>query len=130
MFPQAKKESQNPKVLTLQNIQNTAISSRFQPLLLHPCYQSYQLDVSFCGNMSSQLKTAKTLCFYCVDVHSDFSINDSRLGYFIFSLLRTVFFAFSMLAIFGLYDITSMLFFNLHRLKYFLGYNGRIVALS
>lgn len=34
------------------------------------------------------------------------------------------------IAIFGLYDITSMLFFNLHRLKYFLGYNGRIVALS
>jgi len=39
-------EMEEKIISTLQNPQNTAISSHFQPLLIHPCYQSHQLDVA------------------------------------------------------------------------------------
>ena len=39
-------EMEEEIISTLQNPQNTAISSHFQPLLIHTCYQSHQLDVA------------------------------------------------------------------------------------
>ena len=39
-------EMEEEIISTLQNPQNTAISSHFQPLLIHPYYQSHQLDVA------------------------------------------------------------------------------------
>ena len=39
-------EMEEEIISTLQNPQNTAISSHFQPLLIHPCCQSHQLDVA------------------------------------------------------------------------------------
>lgn len=39
-------EMEEEIISTLQNPQNTAISSHFLPLLIHPYYQSHQLDVA------------------------------------------------------------------------------------
>jgi hypothetical protein len=69
----------------------------------------------------------KMLCLSRFNVHSIFSTFDSRLGYFDFSLLRTVFSAFSQAVILVLCDITAMLFFKLNCLKHFFGYNRPII---
>ena len=76
-------------------------------------------------------RIAVKMLYLCrFNINLDFSTFDFRLGYFVFSLLGAVFFTFSQGSFFALNNIASVLFFDLHSLIHFFGYDGRMVFLS
>ena len=113
-----------------KSLENLILSTLQLLLLFNPRYQRHALDVKFLGYFIFLLNSVimPYLCWF--DIYPVFSKNNSRLGYFNFSLLWTIFFAFRSTSFFALYNITSVLFFDLHRLECFLGYDRRIIALS